>query len=127
MRPHAIKDLKGYDNRPNPLAAATPEQFVARMRDFWAWSGEWSYRELEQFSGGRVSRSNFHATLTGSDLPKYMVLCAFISACGGDEDELQRWVTAWRQLRMSPGGEAAPTLRLVHSTEAESAEQEEAE
>ncbi|WP_067964328.1 hypothetical protein [Nocardiopsis trehalosi] len=111
-RPRAIEDLEGYEQRPNPLDAHTPAQFVEAMQRFRVWSGEWSLRQLERYCGGAVSRSTFHTTLANTrELPKFVVLCAFISACGGGEDEIQRWVTAWRRLRM-PEEEEQALLRL---------------
>ncbi|WP_046471181.1 helix-turn-helix domain-containing protein [Allosalinactinospora lopnorensis] len=107
VRPPTIEDLEGYDQRPNPLEAQTPAEFVQAMRRFRTWSGDWSYRELERFCGGAVPRSTFHAALTGDELPKFVVLMAFVSACGGNQDEVQRWVTGWRRLRMSETGDGS--------------------
>ncbi|WP_067967067.1 hypothetical protein [Nocardiopsis trehalosi] len=104
-RPGVIEDLAGYGRRPNPLDARTPAQLVAAMQRFRVWSGDWSLRQLERFCGGAVSRSTFQTTLANPrELPKFTVLCAFVSACGGGEDEIQRWVTAWRRLRMPDEG-----------------------
>ncbi|MFD0773477.1 hypothetical protein ACFQZ2_06005 [Streptomonospora algeriensis] len=102
-RPHTIHDLEGYDQRPNPMLARTPAQFVQALRDFRAWSGDWSYRQLVAFSGG-TPRSTFHAMLNSDQLPKFPLVALFITACGGDEDEVQRWTTAWRRLRMAAEG-----------------------
>lgn len=99
-RPHTIHDMEGYDQRPDPLLAETPAQFVQAMRDFRTWSGDWSFRQLEEFSGG-TPRSTFHAALKGDQLPKLPLVGLFITACGGDEAEVRRWTTAWRRLRMA--------------------------
>ncbi|WP_393916756.1 hypothetical protein [Halostreptopolyspora alba] len=103
-RPHTIHDLEGYDQRPDPMLATTPAEFVQKMREFRAWSGDWSFRDLEAFSGGTPS-STFHAALANDQLPKLSLVGKFITACGGDEAEVQRWTTAWRRLRMAAEGD----------------------
>ncbi|CAM4023884.1 hypothetical protein [Nocardiopsis rhodophaea] len=99
-RPHTIEDLEGYDNRPDPLTTTTAAEYTEKMRQFRIWSGDWSYRQLERFSGGLVARSTFHAALNSDELPRFDVVVVFITACGGGQGEVQRWVTAWRRLCM---------------------------
>ena len=101
-RPRLVEDLPGFDQRPDPVHAQTPAEFVHTMRRYLVWSGDWSLRELEQFCGGAVARSTFHTALNATVLPKYVVLVAFVTACvGEDQEESQRWITAWRRIRLA--------------------------
>jgi hypothetical protein len=64
-----------------------------------------------------------HAAMNGNTLPKLDVVKAIIIGCGGSEDDLRMFVTAWRRLEsaritgptLGPGFLAAPvaTLELV--------------
>jgi predicted acylesterase/phospholipase RssA len=92
----AVRDCEGYDLRPNPLETSTPAEFVAALRRYRRWAGNPSYRTLAERAP--VSAAAFHAMLKGDELPKFTMLNAFIVACGGDEEEFQRWATAWRKL-----------------------------
>lgn len=101
FRPPLVADLDGHGTlKPDPFAADTPAEFVAAMRRFRAWAGDPSVRDLEKYSGGLVPRSTFQDALHAGTLPKQTVLAAFISACGGGVEEVSRWVTAWRALRL---------------------------
>nr|WP_246405424.1 hypothetical protein [Nocardiopsis algeriensis] len=101
-RPRALRDRDGYDRRPNPLHARTTAEFLLTMRRYVVWTGDWSYRELEYLCGGAVKSTTFQEVLEGDQLPRYVFLMAFVTACAGeDEAERQRWVTAWRRLRAS--------------------------
>ncbi|WP_433696827.1 hypothetical protein [Nocardiopsis sp. CA-288880] len=109
-RPQAVPDLPGHDLKPDPLLAATPAEFIETMRRYRRWAGEPSFREMNR----RVefcSAAAFCATLRGDQLPKYSVLNAFVVACGGSEEDFQRWVTAWR--RLDQNGEERPTMILL--------------
>ncbi|WP_159942597.1 MULTISPECIES: hypothetical protein [unclassified Nocardiopsis] len=95
-----VRALAGYERRPNPLDARTPAEFLLTMRRYLVWAGDWSYWELEHLCGGAVKRSTFREVLEGTELPRYVFLMAFVTACAGeDEAERRRWVTAWRRLR----------------------------
>ncbi|WP_017541982.1 hypothetical protein [Nocardiopsis halophila] len=111
--PGTISDLEGYDERPDPLQARTPGQFVQAMREFRAWAGDPSFRDLEARTGGNVSRTAFHTALRGPDLPKMLVVSSFIGACGGDREEVRRWTTAWRRLRKAQQGEHETTEETI--------------
>jgi hypothetical protein len=64
-----------------------------------------------------------HAAMNGNTLPKLDVVKAIIIGCGGSDDDLRMFVTAWRRLEsaritsptLGPGFLAAPvaTLELV--------------
>ncbi|WP_304452697.1 hypothetical protein [Nocardiopsis sp. YSL2] len=95
-----LRDLAGYDERPDPRRARSTEDFLLTMRRYLVWAGDWSYLELEYLCGGAVKAATFREVLEGTELPRYVFLMAFVTACAGeDEGERRRWVDAWRGLR----------------------------
>ncbi|WP_055483541.1 helix-turn-helix domain-containing protein [Sphaerimonospora mesophila] len=99
-RPQHTKTIPTRELKPDPLTASTPEELVDQMRRYRIWAGDPSYRELVRRSGGTLSLTRLHRTFTQSILPRSEVLQAFIRACGGSGDDVERWATAWRQLRI---------------------------
>ncbi|MBR8742223.1 hypothetical protein [Nocardiopsis sp. MG754419] len=88
------------EQRPNPMDARTPDEFLLTMRLYLVWAGDWSYLELEYKCGGVVSAETFRRALEGTNLPGYVFLMAFVTACvGTDEGERLRWATSWHRLR----------------------------
>ncbi|CAM3665137.1 hypothetical protein GCM10009799_38240 [Nocardiopsis rhodophaea] len=98
QRAIAVRDVEGFDLRPDPLQANTPSEFVEAMRRYRRWAGNPSYRTMATNCGYTCSAAAFHTALKSDELPKFTQLNAFVIACGGDESEFQRWATAWRKL-----------------------------
>lgn len=97
-----LRDLAGYEERPDPRGAHSTAAFLLTMRRYLVWAGDWSYLELEYLCGGAVKAATFREVLEGTELPKYVFLMAFVTACAGeDAGERERWVSAWRELRRS--------------------------
>lgn len=97
------KDIEGYDLEPDPLAATTKAEFLACMRDFHVWAKEPSFREISRRSGRAVAASTLCEAMNPKrppHLPSMKLVEAFITGCGGSQDYLDRWTTAWRKLRM---------------------------
>ncbi|MDN3357349.1 hypothetical protein [Actinomadura sp. DC4] len=106
VTPPAIPDLRGHDQRPDPLLADTPEGFVAAMRAYHAWAGNPSLREMERRCAKQISYSTFRTMLNGGSLPaKLASVETFVRVLGGTTEDLQRWATAWRRIAMN-GDEA---------------------
>jgi hypothetical protein len=93
-----IIDAFGFDLRPDPLAAANPGQFIGALWQFKVWSGDPSWRKMAARAEQRVVHSTMHAAMNGTTLPKLDVVKAIIIGCGGSEDDLRMFVTAWRRL-----------------------------
>jgi hypothetical protein len=117
-----ISDASGYDYKPDPLAAATPRQFIGALWGYKTWSGDPSWRKMATQAGQRVVHSTMHAAMHGDVLPKLDVVKAIIIGCGGNEDDLRLFVTAWRRLESARIASTAdflaapvPTLSLVPS------------
>jgi hypothetical protein len=107
--PPAIPDLRGHDQRPNPLRAETPARFVAAMRAYHAWAGNPSLREMERRCAKQISYSTFRTMLHSESIPaKLSSVEIFVRVLGGTAEDLQRWATAWRRIAMSePTGQTA--------------------
>lgn len=111
--PEQIGDLTGYALKPDPLTAKSLTDLEKLLRDLWTWAGYPSSRILASRSGGAFS----HATISkliydkpGKPNLKLPYVLGFVRACGGDQDEQKRWVTAWRNIV----GESRAINPLVH-------------
>lgn len=112
--PAVVPDAPGHDHQPDPLAATSVAEFVELLRKLHVWAGEVSLRELARRSPESISHSTFGEMLnTPSKLPTQRTVQLFVHALGCDKEEVQRWVTAWRQLRFKrricPPAEATVT------------------
>jgi hypothetical protein len=100
--PPAIPDLRGHDQRPDPLLADTPGGFVAAMRAYHAWAGNPSLREMERRCAKQISYSTFRTMLNAESIPaKLTSVQTFVRVLGGTTEDLQRWATAWRRIAMN--------------------------
>lgn len=110
--PPLIPDMDGHALKPDPLKATTFDELIESMQEFRAWAGRPSTRDLAIRSGGEFSHSTISNILfkePGRKPPlKLGYVRGFIRACGGDEEDLKRWVTAWRRIDQ---GKAAPHAR----------------
>ncbi|MFC4562507.1 hypothetical protein ACFO4E_11645 [Nocardiopsis mangrovi] len=106
-RPPAVRDIEGHDQRPDPMQATTIGAYVGAMRELQAWA-DLSYRDLERFCGGVCAYSTFWKALRDDTrLPKLVLVNALVVACGGTEDDYQRWATAWRRIKRADALKAA--------------------
>jgi DNA-binding SARP family transcriptional activator len=99
-----IGDVPGYECCPDPLTAQTPADFAEVLRQFRAWAGDPSYRAMAE-EAARCSRKAAASTLSqaanSGELPTQRVALAFVAGCGGTQEHLQAFATAWRRLRLS--------------------------
>jgi hypothetical protein len=93
-----IGDANGFDLKPDPLAATTEAQFIRALWDYKAWSGDPSWRAMAARAGQRVVHSTMYGAMHGSALPKLDVVKAIINGCGGGEEDLRAFATAWRRI-----------------------------
>lgn len=94
-----VTDAHGIDLRPDPSAAATPEEYIEALNRFRLWAGNPSFRDLEKRCNGRPVASTICKVLQSGELPRrFEVIDAIVSACGGTEDDRARFATGWRQL-----------------------------
>ncbi|MEV0392195.1 ATP-binding protein [Polymorphospora rubra] len=108
-----MAESPGGDGRPDPAAASTPAEFVDALRRLKKWSGV-GFRRLETraaASGQTLPRSTVTAALSRDTLPREDLVVALVRTCGGDDEEVHRWMAARRRLaalRPAPVAELAP-------------------
>jgi len=93
-----IGDACGYDLKPDPIRATTEAQFIRALWEYKAWSGDPSWRGMAARAGQTVVHSTMYAAMHGTTLPKLDVVKAIINGCGGTEDDLRAFATAWRRI-----------------------------
>ncbi len=101
-----ISDASGFDLKPDPLTATTPAEFIKALWQYKAWSGDPSWRTMAKRAGQAVVHSTMYAAMNGDTLPKFDVVKAIIIGCGGGEDDLRSFASAWR--RIAPGRPQSP-------------------
>lgn len=96
------QDAPGCDLRPDPGTARTPAEFIEALRRFRTWAGNPSFRDMARACNGRPAASTMCRMLAGGELPtRFEVIEAVIVACGGEEEDRERFATAWRRLMMA--------------------------
>jgi hypothetical protein len=93
-----IGDAPGFDLKPDPLAATTPAEFIQALWQFKAWFGDPSWRKMAKRAGQAAVHSTMYTAMKGDVLPKLEVVKAIIIGCGGGEDDLRLFASAWRRL-----------------------------
>jgi hypothetical protein len=108
-------DVPGCDLRPDPSNARNSAELIEALRQFRTWAGNPSYRDMERACNGRPVASTMCRVLGRGQLPaRFEVIDAIIIACGGEEEDRERFASAWRRLIM-PGKNVRPMPRRVHA------------
>lgn len=102
-----ISDASGFDLKPDPLTATTPAEFIEALRQYKFWSGDPSWRSMAKRAGQAVVHSTMYAAMNGDALPKLDVVKAIIIGCGGGEDDLSSFASAWRRIASGRAGSAS--------------------
>lgn len=110
-----INDVAGFDQKPDPLGATTPAEFVQTLLKYKSWSGDPSWRTMARNANQIVVHSTMHSALKSDSLPKFEVMKAIVIGCGGNDEDLKAFVTAWRRIR---GPARAESARPADSLEA---------
>lgn len=98
-----IGDAEGFDLKPDPLEATTAAEFISALWQYKAWSGDPSWRKMAARAGQAVVHSTMYTAMNGDVLPKLEVMRAIVIGCGGGEDDLRAFATAWRRIGHTPG------------------------
>jgi hypothetical protein len=101
----------GDDLKPNPVTATTSAEFIDVLRQYRAWSGDPSWRAIAKQSGTTVVFSTMWNAMNGTALPKLDVVKAIVIGCGGGEDDLNSFVTAWRRIALSKARDSFRPVR----------------
>jgi hypothetical protein len=96
-----ISDAAGFDLKPDPLKATTSAEFIETLWQYKFWSGDPSWRAMAKRAGQAVVHSTMYAAMNGDTLPKFDVVKAIVVGCGGGEDDVSSFASAWR--RIAPG------------------------
>lgn len=91
-------EIGSLDLRPDPAGARTAADFVAVLRQYRAWSGDVPWRTI----AARAKQNRVHSTIYNAmrrdDLPTLEVVKAIIIGCGGGEDDLRAFTSAWQRI-----------------------------
>lgn len=98
------------DSPPDPANAATAAEYVAALARLRRWSGL-TYRQLAAKAEGLLPPSTMAGVLGRTTLPREDFVVAFVTACGLDEAQVDRWVRARRNLAAGAVSEPAPATR----------------
>jgi transcriptional regulator with XRE-family HTH domain len=97
----APSDVPGSPLKPDPFAASTPAEFTALLQKYRLWAGGPAFSRMAAIAEHKVAATTMHAAMNGKALPKLDIVKAIITGCGGSEDDLQAFVTAWRRIALS--------------------------
>ncbi len=89
--------------------AGTAGEFAEALRRLKNWSGM-GFRQLEKRAaqlGLSLPRSTITAALHRDVLPRQDLVVALVRTCGGDQDEVDRWVAARRRIAAATPASAA--------------------
>jgi hypothetical protein len=91
---------------PDPSKAQTIEQYVAAIRRFRISKGEPTYRDMAKISADSPLVTTYSTSALntigdkGRRLPKVALVRAYVFACGGDQDDIDRWEKARTNLAL---------------------------
>jgi hypothetical protein len=110
------EDEDGVDLRPDPARVTTAAEMGAALRAYRAWAGDPSFRTMAAASGQKAAASTICVAMGRDELPRLEVVIAVIAGCGGSQEELRRWATAWRRLRgLEDAGVRAAEVRELRA------------
>jgi hypothetical protein len=99
--PPPLADADGYNLRPNPLGAATVADLMECVRQYHIWAGNRGLRVMARHIEQQLSPQTLSNLLKSDQLPRLGdQMRLLIEACGGDAEDQQRFVTAWRRFKM---------------------------
>jgi hypothetical protein len=108
--------------KPDPATVRTPSELITALWQYKNWSPKVSWRKMAARSRHRVVHSTMFAAMRGTALPKLEVVQAIVIGCGGSDDDVQAFTSAWHRVSSAPASEAgdngilpAPVPGLVRS------------
>jgi hypothetical protein len=104
-----VNDASGFDLKPDPLNATTPAEFVRVLNEYKLWSGNPSWRMMARNADHMVVHSTMHNAMKSDSLPNFDVMKAIVIGCGGGEEDLKAFATAWRRIAKLPSRELTPS------------------
>lgn len=104
LPPESVPDPEGQDLRPDPAKIQTASELIASLREYRAWAGNPSYRQMAWRCRNRVSASAFHVILGKDTLPSARLVREFIGACGATDEYRRQFERAWRRVAIREAG-----------------------
>jgi hypothetical protein len=80
------------------FTATTPAEFIPALPKYRLWAGGPASSPMAALAKHEVAANAMHAAMNGKAPPKLDVVKAIITGCGGSEDDLQAFATAWRRI-----------------------------
>jgi hypothetical protein len=100
----AVRDVTGYDIKPDPLTARTGAELVDVLRKYRQWAGNTPFRAMASRARWEVAHSTMCVALKSDTLPALKVVVAIVAGCGGGDDDRQAFATAWRRISFGAAG-----------------------
>ncbi|MFF0150775.1 helix-turn-helix domain-containing protein [Micromonospora sp. NPDC005203] len=100
---------------PDPATAGSAAEFVAQMRALRQWSGL-TIRQVSKRArdaGDVLPHSTLNTALGRANLPRETLVAAFVRACAGDQDTVDRWIAARKALAAATAGRPEPVAVAV--------------
>lgn len=91
-------DIARPDRKPDPATARTAADYVAVLRQYRAWSGDVPWRTIAAQAKQKRVHSTIYNAMRRDDLPTLEVVKAIIIGCGGGEDDLRAFTSAWQRI-----------------------------
>ena len=108
--------------KPDPATVRTAADLIAALSQYKNWSPKVSWRKMAARSRQKVVHSTMFTAMHGTALPKLEVVQAIVIGCGGSDDDVQAFTSAWHRVSSSAAREAgdtgplpAPVFGLVRS------------
>ena len=93
-------------------SAQTPSDLVHALCWYRIWAGEPSFRDMARRAGQVVAHSTMYKALATEAMPRLRTVRAIVTGCGGSDEDLQQFVSAWRRIRLDTSG-ASPEIRQI--------------
>ena len=93
-----ISDSARPDRKPDPATARTPADYVELLRQYRAWSGDVPWRTIAARAKQKRVHSTIYNAMRRDDLPTLEVVKAVVIGCGGGQDDLRAFTSAWRRI-----------------------------
>ncbi len=109
--------------KPDPDAIRTVSELIDGLWQYKNWSPKVSWRKMAIRSRHKVVHSTMYTAMHGTELPKLDAVQAIIIGCGGHDEDIQGFTSAWHRVSSSlvseeegTGPLPAPVLGLVTSS-----------
>lgn len=101
--------------KPNPQTATTAAELVIALRQYRAWAGNVTFRQMAARARYVVPHAAMCIALNDtSKLPALNVVTAIIAGCGGDANDQEMLTKAWRRIESGRiGPPAGRSLRSI--------------